>query len=269
VEVAEPRGAIAEAVPKHRSPAASPGHRRGWARHRGTARPGRRRELIGLAVVVAIAVVALANLMPATAPSPGAAPRPVMPTTTSPDVVVPSAAAPASMAGNPPATGRPSAGTAGGGGRYPVGDALPGATSAPARPVDAWYEAEAAQLSGQAEVLGWTGASGGKIVDKLGTEQVNSPYGPYQRSGSISFTSVTVPAPGRYQMTVFYVSGEPRNAYVRVNGGTARVLSFPGSSWSVIYSATFGVDLMTGTNSITFSNPTYWVPRLDRIRLYQ
>jgi hypothetical protein len=70
-------------------------------------------------------------------------------------------------------------------------------------------------------------------------------------------------------MTVFYVSGEPRSAYIQVNGGPAQTLSFPsGGSWDVVYSATFSIELTAGANSIVFSNPSYWTPRLDRVKFY-
>jgi hypothetical protein len=149
-------------------------------------------------------------------------------------------------------------------------------------PIDRWYEAETARLVGEAELVPMTAASGGTIVQKLGTDTTSSNpwpgygygggsyggYGSHGTSGAIEFTGIAVPKAGQYTMTVYYISGESRDAWVQVNGGSTQALSFPsGGSWDRVTSATFTVTLGAGNNRIMFSNPSGWAPRLDRIKL--
>ncbi len=234
-----------------------------WLGPRRVALPGRRRLLVALAVVGVLAVVvAIAAASPSRAPRQEAAPV-LAPATTDRPVVPPMIGT--ATGSDAPSPSAPAARPSGQGVGNAGGTKTPGPTrsSPTARPVDAWFEAEAASLYGQAIVVDWGAASGGKIVDKLGTDP--STY----RSGTIEFTGVTVPVAGRYHVTVYYVSGIPSSAYAQVNGGAPQAWSFPVGSWSAVYSVTFQLDLPAGTNRVRLGNPTYWAPRLDRIHVFQ
>lgn len=224
--------------------------------------PMRRRTLLGLVVPGAAAVVVSLAAQSATRPpttGPAATPAPPMALPLG-RTVAPSSPRAVSVSPAPASTPPRRS-------RSPATSPRP-AAPAPRRPFNASYEAESARLLGQAEVLAMPAASGRKIVHKLGTDNTNSWGGGYPRWGSIEFTGVAAPAAGPYAMTVFYVSGEPRRAYIQVNGGQAQALSFRSQgSWDAVYSATFAIELTAGRNSITFGNPTDWMPRLDRIRL--
>jgi len=145
-----------------------------------------------------------------------------------------------------------------------IGEAPPRSKSAPAThagPLELAYEAEDAALIGGAEVLSLRVASGGRIVQGIGT-------GSDRRPGLISFTEVDVPATNRYALTVEYVSGEDRTAILTINTETHVKLSFPSSGdWDAVASQTFTIRLVGGRNNLTFSNPDGWAPRLDRINL--
>ncbi|GAA4696775.1 hypothetical protein [Phytohabitans rumicis] len=145
--------------------------------------------------------------------------------------------------------------------RRSTAPAIPPPPRTPAGPTTTYYEAEDALLIGAAEVSNMPEASGGQIVHDLGTDQ-------YGRSGQISFTRVTVPIATRYALTVFYVSGENRYALLSVNNGPAYQLGFPSNGgWDRVGRQTFTISLNAGQNSLTFSNPYGWAPRLDRISI--
>ncbi|MEJ3745711.1 CBM35 domain-containing protein [Actinomycetes bacterium KLBMP 9797] len=210
------------------------------------------------AVLAALAVVVVVmSLGDQPAPQPAADPTPSTVEPRVPDAPPRTTADPAPLAPAAAAT--------------PIGQAEPSPSGPPPTtpatspaPTAFSFEAEGARLSGAAAVTAMAGASGGRVVHRLGTER--SPYG-YPVSGTIEFTGVTVPAAGRYSMTVYYVSGENRSAYYQVNGGSTYSRSFAAGSWEAVSSLTFGVDLRAGTNTITFGNPYHWMPRLDRLHL--
>ncbi|MFD0742775.1 hypothetical protein ACFQ1L_13915 [Phytohabitans flavus] len=131
----------------------------------------------------------------------------------------------------------------------------------PEGPFTRAYEAEDAALVGGAEVLSLRRASGGRIVQNIGS-------GPGEAPGLISFTEVDVPTTNRYALTVEYVSGEDRSAILSVNTETHLRLEFPSSGgFDVVASRTFTIQLVGGRNNLTFSNPDGFSPRLDRISL--
>jgi hypothetical protein len=219
----------------------------------------RRAILVALAAVMLVVVAVVANnatrsAAPVHDPGPAA-------TTTVPE---PSPAAVTTIQGTPPAIGLAPPARAAAPERTPG----PGLTSAaavpptPRPPATTSYEAEAARLSGAAETITTPGSSGGRVVHKLGTGTSN-PYG-YTERGAIEFI-VNASTARRYTIAVYYVSGEQRTAYVRVNSGQSQAWTFGAGGWNQVTSATFQLDLRAGTNSIYLHNPAYWMPRLDRL----
>ncbi|MCW6009731.1 hypothetical protein K1W54_35105 [Micromonospora sp. CPCC 205371] len=252
------RGAAAVRGLASRVAAATSGLRYRGRRFRPTGLP-RRAILVALAVAMFVVVAVVANRATRSA-APVHDPEPVI-TTTAPE---PSPAAVTTAPGTPPAIGlAPPARAA-----APDRTTGPGVTSAAAVPPAARppattsYEAEAARLSGAAEATTMPGASGGRVVHKLGTGTSN-PYG-YTERGAIEF-SVNAPTSRRYTVTVYYVSGEQRTAYVRVNSGQSQAWTFRPAAWNEVTSATFQLDLRAGPNTVYFHNPAYWMPRLDRL----
>lgn len=240
--------------------------------------PPRQLVLLGLAVSV-LGAAAVIALLPARDASPPPAGQPLSP----PPVAQPSgpvvpgatpgALSPSPSVSVPMAAQRPKPSATG---------RRPAAPPPPRKPFHVSYEAEAARRYGDAEVVFLPAASGGKIVQRLGTERQRSYHqggwyqwfgGPqgghqsYRRSGAIEFTA-NVPVAGRYELTIFYVSGERRDAYLSVNGASPRRLSFPGQGrWDTVHAARLRIELAPGRNSIALGNPWDRMPRLDRIRL--
>ncbi|MFD0696618.1 OmpL47-type beta-barrel domain-containing protein [Paenibacillus sp. GCM10027628] len=119
-----------------------------------------------------------------------------------------------------------------------------------------YYEAESAvnTLAGKASVSGCGSCSGGKKVGNL-----------YQGS-SLQFNDVEVGATGNYQVTVSYISGDPRSAQVSVNGGAAETFDFPKTSdWNTVGSYVVTLSLSAGSNTILFSDGNGYSPDLDKI----
>jgi hypothetical protein len=218
-----------------------------------------RRRRVRVAVIAVMALVAVLVVLTTTLGPEGTPPRPgrglALPS--GPPVPVPATAddglgsatpapRPSTTAPRRPPTTRP---------------ASPPSPTTPAGPKPVYHEAEAALLVGIAEVTPLADASGGRIVHNIGTD-------PYGRAGQISFTQVTVPKATRYALTVFYVSGEERYALLTINNQRQHQLRFPPSGgWDTVSSQTFTIELSAGRNSLTFSNPYAWAPRLDRISL--
>jgi len=123
----------------------------------------------------------------------------------------------------------------------------------------AWttYEAEDATMSGSASVSYCSNCSGGSEVGNLGGGTGND----------VTFTNVTAPAAGTYQMEIDYLTSGPRSYYVSVNGGAATELDLNGSSFSLPTSTVIPVALKAGVNTISFGNSTGYSPGLDRIAI--
>jgi len=121
------------------------------------------------------------------------------------------------------------------------------------------YEAESATLANGADANSCSACSGGKKVSAVGGSA----------NGTVTFTGVTEPSSGSYQLTVYYLSvGKAKPATVTVNG-TTQTVTFPetdASSYSVIGSYTVTVALKSGSNTVAFSaSGTASAPDLDRI----
>ncbi len=129
---------------------------------------------------------------------------------------------------------------------------------AAAPPLATSYEAEAAAntIAGGAGATACTTCSGGQKVGFVG------------EGGTLTFTGVTAPSAGSYQVTIAYLDGSAsgRQADVSVNGGPPQLLSFtPTGSFSAVGTMTVSLPLTAGANTIEFSNPADYAPDFDRI----
>ncbi|SFT13076.1 carbohydrate-binding protein [Paenibacillus sp. BC26] len=123
-------------------------------------------------------------------------------------------------------------------------------------PIAQGYEAEASgnTLTGNAAVSGCGACSGGQKVGNL-----------YQ-GASLQFNAINVPSAGSYNLTVYYISGDPRAADVSTNGGPAQNVLFQSTKdWSTVGSQTISVNLVAGSNTILFSDGGGYSPDMDKI----
>jgi alpha-galactosidase len=119
------------------------------------------------------------------------------------------------------------------------------------------YEAENATLSGSASPSYCAYCSGASEAGNIGGGAGNN----------VTFSNVTVPATGTYQMEIDYLTSGPRPYTLTVNDGSDVQLNLNGSSFSLPTSTVVSVQLQAGTNTIQFSNPTGFAPALDRIAI--
>lgn len=120
-------------------------------------------------------------------------------------------------------------------------------------PVATAYEAENAVLGGSAGTVYCKYCSGASKADGLGF------------SGMVTFTNVTVPKDGTYQMEIDYLVGGQRSFFLSVNGAAGTELPLTGNGWDAFTTTVVSVALHAGANTIEFSNPSNYAPDLDRI----
>ena len=129
-----------------------------------------------------------------------------------------------------------------------------GATPPPPGPKS--YEAEAATntIAGGARVSSCSACSGGKKVGFVGS------------GGTLTFNNVTAPSDGTYNVTIAYLDGEGRQAYVSVNGGAGQLVQFTSTGdFNTLGTKTIQLQLRAGANTIELSNPSNYAPDVDRI----
>lgn len=125
------------------------------------------------------------------------------------------------------------------------------------------YEAEDAKLSGQASVTDNKDAkfsSGNAYVGYVGGKPENA----------VTFDNVTVDQAGEYTLRIYYISGEPRNLKVDVNGAyisTLEGLYANHNDWSGIRAVNVTVPLKEGANTVKLYNDQGYGPSIDRIAL--
>ena len=117
------------------------------------------------------------------------------------------------------------------------------------------YEAEVATLSGTVVGEFSNYSSGLGKAGNIGGGAGNS----------VTFSNVTVPADGTYQLEIDYQTSGPRSYFMSVNGATPIELDLNGSTFSDPVPALLEVQLHAGTNTISIGNPTGYAPDLDRI----
>jgi alpha-galactosidase len=120
-------------------------------------------------------------------------------------------------------------------------------------PVATAYEAENAVLAGSAGTTYCEYCSGASKANGLGF------------SGTVTFTNITVPRDGMYQMEIDYLVGGQRTFFLSVNGAAATELPLNGNGWDAFTPTVVPVQLHAGANTIEFSNPSNYAPDLDRI----
>lgn len=118
------------------------------------------------------------------------------------------------------------------------------------------YEAELATLGGTASATFCNSCSGVSKAGNIGGS-----------GNDVTFTNVTAPTSGTYQMEVDYLTSGPRSFIVNVNNGSNIQLDLDGSSFSLPTSTVIAIPLNAGANTIHFSNPTGYAPDLDRIAI--
>src|SRR5579859_1511232 len=119
------------------------------------------------------------------------------------------------------------------------------------------YEAEASgnTLAGGAKVASCSPCSGGKKVGFVGNN-----------AGTLTFNGVTTGTSGSTTLTIYYASGQARNASLSVNGGTATSISFASTgSYTTVGTKAVTVTLKSGSNTLKFSNSSGWAPDFDRV----
>ena len=123
------------------------------------------------------------------------------------------------------------------------------------RPESNTYEAEVATLGGT--VIGEFSnySSGLGKAGNIGGGTANS----------VTFSNVTVPRDGTYQLEIDYQTSGLRSYFMSVNGGTETELDLNGSTFSDPVPTVITVQLNAGTNTISFGNSSGYAPDLDRI----
>lgn len=128
-------------------------------------------------------------------------------------------------------------------------------TAAPPRSTT--YEAENATLSGTVSPSYCEYCSGASEAGNIGGGS----------DDNLTFSNVSVPANGIYQMEIDYLTSGQRSYTVTVNNGMPFDLNLNGSSFSLPTSTVVPVSLNAGVNTIQFGNPTGYAPALDRIAI--
>lgn len=117
------------------------------------------------------------------------------------------------------------------------------------------YEAEVATLSGSV-TAGFSNYSSG--LAKAG----NIGAGP---ANNVTFSNVTVPSSGTYQLEIDYQTSGPRSFFVGINDATPVELDLNGSTFSDPAVTIIPVQLNAGVNTIQIGNSSNYAPDLDRI----
>ena len=117
------------------------------------------------------------------------------------------------------------------------------------------YEAEVATLNGSAVGVFSNYSSGLAKAGNLGGGAANT----------VTFSNVTAPADGTYQLEIDYQTSGPRSFFMSVNGAIATELDLNGDTFNDPTPTVIQVNLHAGSNTIEFGNPTGYAPDLDRI----
>jgi alpha-galactosidase len=122
-------------------------------------------------------------------------------------------------------------------------------------PTNTTYEAEVATLGGTV-TGGFSNYSSG--LGKAGNIGAGA-------ANSVTFSNVTVPSDGTYQLEIDYQTSGPRSYFLTINGATPVELDLNGSTFSDPVPIVLPVQLHAGTNTINIGNSTGYAPDLDRI----
>lgn len=133
-----------------------------------------------------------------------------------------------------------------------IGHAL--AAPSPTDPNAAIYEAEgqATVYTGNAKPKGCGDCSGGGAV------------GDTYDNSSFTVKGIRAPQTGTYPVEISYISGDPRSAMIRANGGSPQQVNFPSTgSWSTLGKFKISLALNAGNNTITVSSGSGASPDFD------
>ena len=122
-------------------------------------------------------------------------------------------------------------------------------------PTSATYEAEVATLGGSVTAGFSNYSSGLAKAGNVGGGAANS----------VTFSNVTVPSAGTYQLEIDYQTSGPRSYFLSINGATAQELDLNGTTFNDPVPIVLPVQLHAGVNTINIGNPTGYAPDLDRI----
>jgi len=122
-------------------------------------------------------------------------------------------------------------------------------------PISTTYEAEAATLGGSVTAGFSNYFSGLAKAGNIGGGSANN----------VTFTNVTVPLAGVYQLEIDYATSGPRSLFLSINGAKAQELSLDGSSFDDPVAKVLEVPLRAGPNTVQLGNPAGNAPDLDRI----
>jgi alpha-galactosidase len=131
---------------------------------------------------------------------------------------------------------------------------ISGNGDAPA-PTATTYEAEEATLNGTVTAGFSNYCSGLSKAGNIGGGANNT----------VTFSNVTVPADGTYQLEIDYNTSGLRSFFININNGPSTELDLNGSTFDDPVATVISVQLHAGTNTIQFGNPTGYAPDLDRI----
>ncbi len=122
-------------------------------------------------------------------------------------------------------------------------------------PTSAAYEAEVATLGGSVTAGFSNYSSGLAKAGNVGGGAANS----------VTFSNVTVPSNGTYQLEIDYQTSGARSYFLSINGATAQELDLNGTTFNDPVPIVLPVQLHAGVNTINIGNPTGYAPDLDRI----
>jgi len=124
-------------------------------------------------------------------------------------------------------------------------------------PAATTYEGEYATLGGSASQVFCGSCSGVSKAGNVGGGAQNS----------VTYSNVSVPSAGTYNMEIDYLTSGPRSFFVSVNDGAAQELDLNGTSFNSPASTVIPVQLNAGDNTIAFSNSSNFAPDLDSITI--
>ena len=112
--------------------------------------------------------------------------------------------------------------------------------------------------------------TGGAVVQTCATCYGGEKVGYVGDGGTLTFTNVTVPAAGTYNVTLVYCDGSSgttgRQADVSADGGTPQLVSFtPTGGFSTVGAQTVSLSLNAGANTIELDNPSAYAPDFNEI----
>ena len=122
-------------------------------------------------------------------------------------------------------------------------------------PTTTSYEAEVATLNGSVSGVFSNYSSGLAKAGNVGGGAANT----------VTFSNVTVPADGTYQLEIDYQTSGLRSFFMSVNGAIATELDLNGDTFNDPTPTVIQVNLHAGANTIEFGNPSGYAPDLDRI----